>query len=48
MKKCSKRMIRTWVTYVKVQRINNCSNAADAKDKTMVDTVKWPELYVGG
>jgi len=41
-------MIRTRVAYLKVHRINHCSNAADAKDKTMVDTLTCPELYVGG
>ena len=40
-------MIRTRVAYVKVHRINHCSNAADAKDKTMVATVTCPELHVG-
>jgi len=41
-------MIETRVGYVKVHRINHCSIAADAKYKTMVDTVTCPELYVGG
>jgi len=31
-------MIRTRVAYIKVHRINHCSNAADVIDKTMVDT----------
>jgi len=35
-------MIRTRVAYVKVHRINHCSNAADANDMTMVDTVTCP------